>query len=317
MAHDLTTAIGYFELAIKLAPNDPEPLTRRASATYATGDYETAAAFAEKALTIDNNYAPALDVLGTIGLALPNYPLAKAAYDREVELTPNDVIAKFHHFQYFLYINAQPEALQDLEKLLALPSTSLESQFTSFHGRDISFKTFGLLERATLLESMGRLPEALKAFDNFVEADPGEFSYGWRGWYYINRDQLDLAQSDLDKALSYAPRFSILHNLKGLTFFRTKQYDRAIEEYTRAVVLNPGEAAVSYWMRAMALRALGRVDEAEVDALKAVSTDANFRDRKLKKLSQLGYFAPVDDPGKLASAIQDAVKACMLDERCS
>jgi tetratricopeptide (TPR) repeat protein len=316
IAKDLAEAIWYFELAIKLAPNDPEPLTRRAAATYAEGDYETAATFALRALALDNNYAPALDVLGTIGLVLPNYPLAKAAYDREVELAPNDVMGRFHHFQYFQYINAQPEALQALDKLLALPAHDLDTEFTTFRGRDISFHTMARLQRATILESMGRLPEALQAFDDFVQADPGVFSYGWRAWYYINRDELDLAKTDLDKAISYAPDFWIPHNLLGLVFLHTKQYDRAVDEYTRALELRPDQPGQSYWMRAIALRALGRIDDAEADALKAISIDEGFRNRRFSKLAQLGYLSPSEDQAKFESSVRDAVKACMLDEKC-
>jgi tetratricopeptide (TPR) repeat protein len=317
MANDLPKAIRYFEEAIKLAPNSPEPLVRRASAAYGTGDYETAAAFAQRALRLDANYAPAFDIIGTIGLATKNFRLAKAAYDKEIELAPDDVWARFHHFEYLMDIHAQPEALQDVEKLLALPAHDLDTQFTKFRGREISYHTFARLERATMLQSMGRLQEALQAFDDFVQVDPGAFSYGWRGWYYIDNNEFDLAKADLDRAVSYAPDFWILHNLQGLVYLHIKQHERAVDAYTRSLELGPDRPGQCYWMRAVALRALSRVDEAEVDALKAVSIDNGFRNWKLGKLAQLGYFVPGDDPAKFESAVHDAVKACILDERCS
>jgi tetratricopeptide (TPR) repeat protein len=316
MANDLHKAIRHFAEAIKLAPDSPEPLVRLASASYAKGDYETAAAFAEKALKLDEKYAPAFDIIGTIGLATKNFTLAKAAYDKEIELAPNDVWARFHHFELLMDINAQPEALKDLDKLLALPAHDLDTQFTEYRGRELSYHTFARLERAAMLQSMGRLPEALQAFDDFVRVDPGAFSYGWRGWYHLDYSDFDLAKADLDRALSYAPDFWILHDLQGLVYLHTKEYERAVDSYTRSLALGPDRPGDSYWSRAVALRALRRVDEAEADAQKALATDRDFRDMKLTKLAKLGYFAPGGNAADFEAAVRDAATACMLDERC-
>ena len=315
-ADDFEAAIRNFDEAIKLAPKDPEPLVRRASAAYGKGDYETAAALAEKALALHPDYAPAIDILGTIGLVTGNFDLAKAAYDKEIELTPNDVMARFHHFELLMEIHAQPEALEDLDKLLALSPSVLDAEFIKFRGKNVSFHTLARLERATMLESMGRLPEALAEFDDFVRVDPGPFSFGWRGWYHLNRSEFDLAKSDLDKALSYAPDFWILHNLLGETYIYTQEYERAVASLTRSLDLKPDVTGSSYWLRAVALRALQRTDEAEADALKAITTDSGFGRRRLAALAKLGYFSPVANAPDVMPAVRDAVKACMLDEKC-
>jgi tetratricopeptide (TPR) repeat protein len=215
MAQDFNTAIFDFDEAITLAPNDPEPLVRRTSVAFTKADYDGAAALAARALHLKADYAPAFDIIGTIGLAKRNFRVARAAYDKEIELAPNDVMARFHSFEYFMDIEAGPEALRELDKLLALNAFDLDTEFTSFRGREISFHTLARLERATMLQWMGRYPEALAAFDDFVSVDPGAFSYGWRGWYHVDRAEFDLAKSDTDLALSYAPDYWILHSLQG------------------------------------------------------------------------------------------------------
>ncbi len=316
MSDDIDEAIRDFDEAIKLSPKDPEPLIRRASIAFYKHDYRTAAALAEKALSLDANYAPAFDILGTIGLANKNFAQAKTAYDKEIELTPNDVLARFHHFEYLMDIDAQPEALQELDKLLALSPSDLDAQFTRFRGKEISYHTLARLERATMLESMGRFSEAIDAFDDFVRLDPGAFSYGWRGWYQFDRSEFDLAKADLEKALSYAPDFWILHNLLGRVYLYTKEYERAVDSLTRSLALRPTYSSSAYWSRALALRALHRTDEAEVDALKAVTSDDGFLRKKLLTLNKLGYFQPPNTAADFMPAVRDAVRACMLDERC-
>jgi tetratricopeptide (TPR) repeat protein len=163
---------------------------------------------------------------------------------------------------------------------------------------------------------MGRFPEAVKAFDDFVQTDPGPFSYGWRGWYYFNRDNFDLAKADLDKALSYDPNFWILHNLEGLVYLYKHEYERAVASIDRALALKPDHSGSSYWARALALRALHRTNEAKRDALKAVSEDPGFLGLKKKTLTRLGYLQPPANEADVPAAVHDAVVACMSDEKC-
>jgi len=166
------------------------------------------------------------------------------------------------------------------------------------------------------LKPWGRFEDSIKALDDLVHTDPGAVSYGWRGWYYSNREQYDLAAADLDKALSYDPNFAVLYNLKGQVYLYTKDYERAVAAFTRSLELRIDTPGSSYWSRALALRALHRTDEAEKDAQTAVGVDCCFLFNKSKILIKLGYLQPTTANTDVASAVRDAVHACMLDERC-
>jgi tetratricopeptide (TPR) repeat protein len=313
---NIDAAIKDFDAAIKQAPQDPEPLLRRASAAFLKKDYRYAAELAGHVLHLDAKNSEAHDTLGTIALVTRNFGMAKAEYDRAIEADPSSVVARFHRFELLMKVGAQPEAIQELDDLLALNTADLDTEFLDFRGKDVSYRTLARLERATMFEAMGRYEDSIKALDDLVRTDPGAISYGWRGWYYSNRSQHDLALADLDKALSYDPNFAILYSLKGGVYLYTNEYERAVAAYTRSIDLHTDSPGSAYWSRSLALRALHRNEEAERDAQTAVAVDRDFLFRKSEALIKLGYLQPTTANTDVASAVRDAVHACMLDERC-
>lgn len=313
---DIDAAIRDFDAAIALAPQDPEPLVRRASAAFFKKEYRTASELAERALRLNPRYAEAYDILGTVAQVAGNYRLAKAAYDQESELDPRSVVARFHRFEVFMKTDAQREGMRELDDLLEMNSPALDTESLDFRGAEVSYRTLVRLERATMFESMGRYEDSIKALDDLVRTDPGAVSYGWRGWFYNNRGQFDLALADINKALSYDPSLAILYNLKGQVYLYTKDYERAVAAFTRSIELRIDTPGSSYWSRALALRALHHTDEALKDAETAVTVDCCFLIGKSKTLIKLGYLQPATANSDAASAVRDAVRACMLDEQC-
>jgi tetratricopeptide (TPR) repeat protein len=309
----LNAAIGDFDEALKLAPKDAELYMRRGWTAYDEHDYDHVVALAGEALKLDPNDAGAYDLLGAAGAMTNNLGMAKAAYDKAIELKPANVLARYHRYQLYRAVHAQREALQELEDLLRLQTSDLDTAYTRDEGKPLSYRTLARKERAGLLELMGRIAEAEKAYDEFVRVEPGPFSYGWRAGFRMLQNQHDLAQADLDKALSYDPNFGALLNLQGNIYFYTQQYDRSVQAFTRAVDID--HDGPSYWGRSMALRKLHRVEEATKDALKAV-TDRNFLNRKAGKLAKLGYLQLKPNEEDVMPAVRDAVQACMLDDKC-
>jgi tetratricopeptide (TPR) repeat protein len=314
---DLTAASRDFDDAIKLAPNDAQPKLRRASVAIWVKDNAKAKDLAEQALKLDPKAHEAYTVFGVLASRRRDYVAARVAYDKAIELDPDDLTARDNRVQTLNNLGLQQEALQDLRAMLALRTTKLDTEVTEFRGKELSYRTLARLQLATQLEAMGRFPEAIAAFNDFVQADPGKFSYGWRGWFYFNRSEFDLARADLDKALTYDQDFWILHNLAGEVALYQHRYGDAVVSVTRSLELHPDYPASSYWTRALALRALNRLDEAEKDAETALTDDCcAFLNRKANTLMKLGYLQPVASKEQLAPALRDAAQACMLDEKC-
>ena len=182
---DIDAAIRDFDAAIKLAPKDPAPLVRRASAAFYKNDYREAYDFAQQALSLDAKNSEAYDTIGTIALVTRDYGAAKAAYDKAIELDPRGVVPRFHRFELLMQVGAQRELIKELDDLLALNTADLDTMYTNFRGADVAYRTLARLERATMFEAMGRFEDSLKALNDLVRTDPGAVSYGWRGWYYF------------------------------------------------------------------------------------------------------------------------------------
>jgi tetratricopeptide (TPR) repeat protein len=314
-AHDGDAAIRDYDAAIKLAPQDPEIRIRRGWMAYDRRDYQLATALAAQARELDANNADSYDLLGAVASMIGNLGMAKASYDKAIEMQPDDILPRFHRFQLYKRVGAQREAVEELDNLLKLKTTDLDTMKGDVRGREMSYRTMSRLERAAMLQSMGRYPEAEKAYNDFVAVEPGLVSYGWRAWYRFDRSQFELAQADLDKAMAYDDKFYLLHSLQGQVYLYTKQYERAVPAFTRALELLPDSGAL-LWSRSLALRELQRNDEAIKDALKAVSIDRDFLGRKMKRFADLGYLQPGANEKDMRAAVRDAVQACMLDKRC-
>lgn len=315
MAGDVDAAIRDLDQAIKLAPNDSELRVRRGWIAYGVRQYDDATEFARRALVLDPQHQSALALLGAVAVVTGKFAVGKASLDEAVALKPADVVARFERFKFFDRCCEQREALAELNDLLALQTPALDAQFGRMLHRDMSYRTMARLERVKTLENMGRFPEALKAADEFVAAEPGAVSYGWRASYHLNRDKFDLAQADLDKALSYDADFWFLHHVQGRLYFYSHRYEDAVASLTRALARYSGNGD-TYWTRALALRELHRTAEAEGDALRAVAVDRDFVLGKTDNLVKLGYLLPGPINSDTAAAMRDAVRACMLDERC-
>jgi tetratricopeptide (TPR) repeat protein len=315
MAGDADAAIRDLDQAIKLAPADAELRVRRGWVAYGLRQFDEAMGFARRALALDPQHQSALTLLGAAAVNTRRFAIGKASLDKAVEIDPADVVARFERFEFFDRCCEQREALAELNDLLALQTPALDSQFNRMLDRDMSYRTMARLQRVKTLENMGRFPEALKAADAFVAAEPGAVSYGWRASYHLNRDKFDLAQADLEKALSYDADFWFLHHVQGRLYFYTHRYQDAVASLTRALARYSVNGD-TYWMRALALRELHRATEAERDALTAVAVDRRFMFGKTDTLVKLGYLLPGPITGDASAPLRDAVRACMLDEGC-
>ena len=64
------------------------------------------------------------------------------------------------------------------------------------------------------------------------------------------------------------PKYEYAYNNRGNTYDSMGDYEKAIEDYTQAIQINPGEA-LYYQNRAKTYRKLGDAEKAEADEQKA------------------------------------------------
>jgi tetratricopeptide (TPR) repeat protein len=324
MSGNVDAAVQDFEKALKLTPKDTDLLVRLGMIVLIRREFDTsrlddqtftkAVDFAQEALAIDPNDSGAYVLIGEAASLSGNYGMAKVAYDKAVELKPDNIIARIDRFYFYKRVYAFDAALKELDGLLQMKTTQLDTMFTDIRSKEVTYRTLARLERAALFQTMGRFEEADKAYGDWVEIEPGPVSYGWRALFRMKRAQFDLAKADVEKALSYDPTFWFLNNIEANIYSATGEYERAIESFTKSIAQFP-QSGLNYWGRAIALRAQKRTEEATRDALKALD-DPDFPGRIIGRVKKSGYLN-VSSTGKDANpALREAVRACMLDERC-
>jgi len=99
--------------------------------------------------------------------------------------------------------------------------------------------------------------------------------YNNRGliYYYLNR--YDEAIEDYNKAIELDPNIAMGYNNRGLIYYYLNRYDEAIEDYNKAIELDPN-LAMGYNNRGLIYYDLMMYNEAIEDYNKAIGLDQNF-----------------------------------------
>jgi tetratricopeptide (TPR) repeat protein len=314
----LDAAISDYETALALAPDDPELHLRRGWTHYDKQENEAALGRAGRALALDPKSAEAYDLAGAVMARLYDFGRAKAAYDDALRLDPHNLLVRLHRFQLFDFVGRLPQALAELDGILALPEAETRAATFEFHGRRVTYRTGAELHRAITLKAMGRAMEAGDIYDRLVVEDPSAVTYASRAVYRRNAETApdSAVVADAEKAIALDPDYWIPRDVLARTHFYAKRYEAAAEEFARAIKLAPKAGNLRWW-RSMTLRKLDRIDEATEDALSVLDVDPKFiLDKKLAVLRERGYFVTPVGGADPVPALRDAVRACMLDERC-
>ncbi|MBE9595184.1 MAG: tetratricopeptide repeat protein, partial [Proteobacteria bacterium] len=89
-----------------------------------------------------------------------------------------------------------------------------------------------------------------------------------RGAAYANLNLHERAIEDYDKALELNPKYAMAYHNRGGAYANLKQYERAIEDYNKAIELNPNYAK-AYGNRGIAYSEIGKYEESVRDMKKS------------------------------------------------
>lgn len=323
----LGDAIRDYEAALTIAPDDPELHLRRGWTAFDERDLETVFAHAHRALELKPGYA---DVYGLIGTALTlggpqTFAEAKAAFDEAVRLQPQDLLPRYNRLFLLRANNFNDEAMKEAEAILALPTSVItKPAAVGYLGRRTTYRIAVTMERASLLRILGRFDEARQTYDRAIELDPDPLTYARRAEFRHSQvgfipgapaPPLTDVQDDLDKALALDPDYWLSRNEQAKLHLNRHEYELAAADFARALKGNPIYGQMR-WRYAETLRELGRNDEAASEAITAFRLDPDFMSEKIGLLQKRGYLAALTPNADPRPAVIDAVRACMLDERC-
>jgi tetratricopeptide (TPR) repeat protein len=141
----------------------------------------------------------------------------------------------------------------------------------------------GMLERALLLDSLGRRAEAKDAYNKVLGNDP-ENILALNNLAFLLAD----TNTDLDQALSYAerakkkaPKSPDISDTLGFVYYQKNLNREALEEFKTAVEYNPGNSSIHLHL-AMALLKSGDKAGARAEADKALQRASPDEQGKIK-----------------------------------
>jgi len=127
-----------------------------------------------------------------------------------------------------------------------------------------------------------------------------------KGMAFVNSRDFDSAIEAFSKAIFLDPNFAMAYNNRGTAYGDKGQYDRAIDDYNEAISLDP-DLALAYIGRGNAYNYKGQFDRAIEDYNRAISFDPNYAPAYNNR--GIAY----DKKGQPDRAIEDYNKAISLD----
>ncbi len=119
----------------------------------------------------------------------------------------------------------------------------------------------------------GKTEEIIKHFDISIQLQPDNFmAYNGRGMIYSKIGQYNEAIEDYNKAININPKYYYIfkaYNNIGIAYAQQGQYKEAINDFNKAIALKPGYSD-AYYNRGVAYANMGRYQQAIEDYNKSI-----------------------------------------------
>ena len=307
-----------YDAALKLDPNNADIYVSRGWAAITDGDRAKAFSDAETAAQLDPNNARAIDIFGFMKMQRRDIDGALQAYSQAIAIDPEMALAWLHRMQLNQGLGKLREALADADGLVALDPTKADREcLVGPDGHCLDFHAEGLIDRAGIYAKLGDKDHARDDYTAAVTAAPIERTFLSRGDFFVwTDDRMADGLKDAEAAIAIAPLDPPAHSLRSSALDGLHRYDEALSEATFALWLAPRDARLYAW-RADVYRTLGRIDDAVSDYETAINLDPSRLMRSLPMLAQRGYWLSKEPPKSMTIEVQDAIRACAIDNHCA
>jgi tetratricopeptide (TPR) repeat protein len=130
--------------------------------------------------------------------------------------------------------------------------------------------------RGDVFRTGGELAQAVAAYSEALRLDPLDAeAFNNRGMTYHRQGQLDKALADFAEALRLNPRFAVAYHNRAATHFAKGETARAIADYSEALQLNP-KSGVTWNNRGFAYLERGDYDLAVADFNQCLRLEPKF-----------------------------------------
>lgn len=129
--------------------------------------------------------------------------------------------------------------------------------------------------RAIVLFQTKKYDEAIPDYSFLIQKESSDFrGYVQRGWCFFYKGNHQAAIADFDSSLKLSPQEKGIRRYRAISHYRLGNYEKAVEDASEEIKINPGALAEVYKTRANAYRKLGKIELAESDEKKFAEMSA-------------------------------------------
>lgn len=307
-----------YDVAIGLTPENAELFVSRANISFRGGRQEEGVSFLQRALALNPSNGHALRAIGATFGGAGRREEANRYYAMALAADPKDAYALLFRSKNNTSLRQLDEALKDADELVAMAPADINRQgYLDRKGDRLDFHIVALENRAAVYDTRRQFDLAEQDLDAAVAYRRSALSLGARGKFLAYKNGREKAAlSDLDEAIALGSFDSDAFYAKGVLHMNSREAQGALAAFDGALKIDPHFGS-ALRMRAAAYRQLDQTDLAVADIIHAMTVSPSARRFTLEAVSRAGYWRSSEVPTELTPALEDAIRACMLDKRCN
>jgi tetratricopeptide (TPR) repeat protein len=312
-----------YDDAIVLTPTNEELFVSRANIANRAGRFQEGVSFLQKALALNPSNGHALRTMGALLDDSGHSEDANRYFSLALAADAKDAYALLFRSKNYARQRRFDEALKDADDLMAIPPAAINRQgYLDGRGDHVDFHIVALEKRAAIYDALGQFDRAEQDLNAAVAYSRSAPSLSARGKFLAYKTGREKeALSDLDEAIALGSLDSDAYYAKGVLLLGFRKYQDALAALDGAVKIDPWFSS-ALGMRAKLHRELDQTDLAVADMTQAVARCMETGctaalQGTMSAMRSAGYWRSSDNPTDLTPALEDAIRACMLDKHCN
>jgi serine/threonine protein kinase/Tfp pilus assembly protein PilF len=239
--HDYARAAEAYSSAVRLNPIDPEALKRRAYAYGGLGKYDAAIQDLGEAIRLQPDSALAFRVRGSYFLEKGEIDVALQDLNKAIALDPSDGLAFASRCAALNANHRYDDAVRDCTESIRLKpkfGLALSDRGEALAGNGLYDRAVEDLTEAILVNSDELTATSHAATIPDQTIPKLYYLFAYRGFCFASAGNDDRAIQDYTEALRLQPQDESALVNRGVLFSHKGNYDRALQDYTAAIQFN-------------------------------------------------------------------------------
>lgn len=282
---ELEGAINNYSKAAEINPRDFECICRRGSAYYEKGDISSAISDFDKVIEINAKYVSAFINRGSARVKKSDFNGAADDFTKAIGIDPSNYVSYYNRGLVRKEMNDLDGAIADFNKAIEINPEDADIYYARGLALGKRGDTEGLYDFMKVLKLSPEHPAAQvirdvvkRRKDKPSSRESGSEEFNSTGALFANMGRIDEALENFNRAIQLNPNNAEAHANRGGILFTKGDFRDAIIDYTRAIEINPGFAG-AYYSRGKVREKIKDLDGAIADFSKAIEIgprDAEF-----------------------------------------